>query len=67
MGPTRRVGAAYETTFHLSFRIARDGYNWLAGVCTRGTEHRDGFGLPGPHGCGTARVLAQRFADGYVG
>jgi hypothetical protein len=64
----RRIGPqTYETTFALSFGVARDGYDWLAGVCTRSTEGRDGFGLPGRHSCGAERVPAQRFGDGYVG
>jgi hypothetical protein len=46
---------AYEflVTLHFTFRIGRDAYRWQVNFCTKDSEHADGLGLPGRHGCGS--------------
>ncbi|MGD0592966.1 MAG: hypothetical protein ABSB54_04705 [Acidimicrobiales bacterium] len=51
-----RVASEYETTFRLSFHLAKANYSYVADACTIDSESTDGFGLPGHHACGNARV-----------
>jgi hypothetical protein len=55
---------SYEVTLNFSFEIDNHRYNWLWTACTKDTESADGTGLPGHHGCGTARIPAK---FGYLG
>ena len=53
----RRISATeFELTLTYSVTVGNDGYyiewNW----CTKDTQHRDGLGLPGSHGCGASRI-----------
>ena len=59
-----KVAGEYETTFRLSFHLAKANYSYVADACTVDSEASDGFGLPGPHACGAARVPV---ATGYLG
>jgi hypothetical protein len=56
-----RYGVAFSVTFPTPDAFY---YNW--DMCTKDTETRDGFGLPGHHHCG-ARFLSHGALQGYVG
>jgi hypothetical protein len=49
----------YRTTFHFSFHLNKTNYSYHADACTIDSEAKDGFGLPGHHGCGNAKVAVD--------
>lgn len=42
-----------------AFKIGKHSYSWVFADCIPDTEHKDGIGLPGHHGCGNATVPAS--------
>ena len=54
----RRISATeFEMTLTFSVTVGNDGYYIAWNWCTKDTQHRDGLGLPGSHGCGARRIL----------
>jgi hypothetical protein len=54
---TRKLnGHEYAVTWTYTFSIGDHGYNWLAAVCQRDVEAKDGLNLPGHHGCGNKTI-----------
>jgi hypothetical protein len=54
--PVPKVADEYEATFHVSFKATEPSFSYVADACTIDTETKDGFGLPGTHGCGSEKV-----------
>ncbi len=54
--PRRVSSTEFELTIRFSFWKGLNGYRFAWDICTKDTESRDGFGLPGHHGCGASRV-----------
>jgi hypothetical protein len=56
----------YEYTVTYSFAIGDHGYHFVWDTCQKDTESKDGFNLPGHHGCGL-RTLTLKKIEVYVG
>ncbi len=56
----------YEYTVTYSFRIGDHGYHFVWDTCQKDTESKDGFNLPGHHGCGK-RTLSLKKVEVYIG
>jgi hypothetical protein len=54
--PVPKVAGEYEATFHVSFKATEPSFSFVVDACTIDTETKDGFGLTGTHGCGSAKV-----------
>jgi hypothetical protein len=54
----------FDTTVTFSFDIGSDAYHWRWRACDKGSEARDGMGLPGSHGCGAPTATA---GQSYLG
>jgi hypothetical protein len=55
-----RVSAdTYKTSLKFSFRIGRAGFRWVWTACTKDTEAKDGFALPGRHSCGNKKISSK--------
>jgi hypothetical protein len=54
--PVPKVADEYEATFQVSFKATEPSFSYVADACTIDTETKDGFGLPGTHGCGSEKV-----------
>jgi hypothetical protein len=56
----RRVSAdTYKTSFTFSFRVGNGSATWIWTACTKDTEAKDGFALPGHHSCGNKKVSSK--------
>ena len=55
-----RVSAdTYTTSFRFSFRVGRAAFHWAWTACSKDTEAKDGFALPGHHGCGDKKISSK--------
>ncbi|HEY2551617.1 MAG TPA: hypothetical protein VGI64_13675 [Streptosporangiaceae bacterium] len=55
-----RVSAdTYKTSFRFSLRVGRAGFRWVWTACTKDTEAKDGFALPGHHSCGDKKLSSK--------
>jgi hypothetical protein len=55
-----RVSAdTYKTNFKFTFRVGRAAFHWAWTACTKDTEAKDGFALPGHHRCGDKKISAK--------
>jgi len=53
----RRISATeFEMTLTFSATVGNDGYYLQWNWCVKDTQHQDGLGLPGSHGCGARRI-----------
>jgi hypothetical protein len=53
----RRISATeFEMTLTFSATVGNDGYYLQWNWCVKDTQHKDGLGLPGTHGCGVSRI-----------
>jgi hypothetical protein len=57
--PTILSSQESEQILHFAFKIGKHSYSWVFADCIRDTEHIDGIGLPGHHGCGNATIPAS--------
>jgi hypothetical protein len=48
----------FKVRVNFTFSVGSDGARWDANVCQQDTLSRDGFGLPGSHGCGASQISA---------
>jgi hypothetical protein len=62
---TKKIsGHEYAVTWTYTFFIGNHGYNWIAAICQRDIEAKDGLNLPGHHGCGNKTI---RTSTAYIG
>jgi hypothetical protein len=54
--PVRNATDEFETTFGFSFTLQEPWFSFASTACTIDSVTKDGFGLPGSHGCGSAQV-----------
>ena len=57
--PRRISGDKFGWIISFSFPAGQRGYAWNWAACTKTSEATDGIGLPGPSGCGSARIRAS--------
>jgi hypothetical protein len=57
--PKKISSTTYEFSISFSFTVGTDGYYFDWNLCTKDTEPKNGLGLPGSHGCGTHKILAD--------
>ena len=56
----RRISATeFETTITFAARVGNDAYYLQWNWCLKDTQHKDGLGLPGTHGCGASRIRSN--------
>ena len=54
--PVPKATDEFETTFGFSFTVKEPWFSFASTACTIDSVSKDGFGLPGSHGCGSAQV-----------
>jgi Protein kinase domain/Putative Ig domain len=57
--PHRISGGEFGWAISFSFPVGQRGYAWNWAACIKTSEATDGIGLPGPSGCGSARIRAS--------
>jgi hypothetical protein len=57
--PRKISSHEYAVTIKLSFRIGNEQYFYEFNPCQRDSESKDGFNLPGHHGCGTLKAISS--------
>lgn len=62
--PHRISDNEFSVTINFTFRVGNNAYSWTWFACTKDNQPVDGIGLPGDHGCGSARVPVS---DTYTG
>jgi hypothetical protein len=61
-----RGGSRYRLGFSVSFSTMADYYYYWE-TCTKDTEARDGYGLPGHHHCGARSITYKAIQNGWIG